>query len=303
MAGPALARPSGSAATAVRSQGGGAVGGDGSVAVDVVTGAARGIGRRLAGRLAERGERVVAVDVDGERLESAFADGEGILTRRADVRVADDWRALLAEVEERFGRVDRLFNVAGVVRPGFLDELGVDDIEAMIDVNVKGVVLGTRLAVERMAERGSGHVVNVASLAGVAPIPGLAVYSATKFAVRGFTLAAAAELAPRGIALTVVCPDLVDTRMLDQQLPHAASALSFSGPRPLTVDEVAAALERAIDRRPREILLPAGRGRLARLAAFAPRLHRLLTPWLTRRGERERRRRLAARESGGRTRS
>lgn len=135
-----------------------------------------------------------------------------------------------------------------------------------------------------MAGRG-GHVVNVASLAALAPIPGLALYSASKHAVRAFSIAAAEELAPAGIAVTVVCPDAVATPMLDIQVDDPSAALTFSGGRVLTAGEVAELLAgRVLDERPIEIALPASRAWLARAASLAPGLAAWLRPWLERRG-------------------
>lgn len=262
-------------------------------AVALVTGAASGIGRRTAELLVERGHRVVATDLRLEALtEVARAAGwdrdplaERVELRALDVRDAASWEAAVAAAIARWERLDLLFNVAGYLRPGHLHEAEPSEVERHLDVNARGVMLGTLAAARVMAARGGGQVVNVASMAALAPIPGLALYSASKFAVRAFSLAAAHELRPRGVFVTVVCPDLVATPMMEAQVGHDAAALSFSGRRPLTVDEVAGALVGpVVARRPRELWLPRSRGLLARLADLFPGLGFALAPLLARKG-------------------
>lgn len=257
----------------------------------LLTGAASGIGRNLAGHLARRGHRLLLADLDEDGLLSTLTELDGEpgdrITRVLDVRDPEGWRAALGAVEERWGPLDVLLNVAGVIAPGFVHETELADIDRQLDVNVRGVVLGTRLAAERMVAAGRGHVVNIASLAGLAPVPGIAVYSATKFAVRGFSLAANLELAPRGVTVTVVCPDLVDTPMLDLQLdfPEQA-ALTFSGPGALSPDDVSRAVLHALETRPREVVLPWSRGWMARIASLFPGVGAALRGPLARKGRR-----------------
>jgi 3-oxoacyl-[acyl-carrier protein] reductase len=125
----------------------------------------------------------------------------------------------------------------------------------------------------------------MASLAAHCPVPGLALYAASKFAVRGFSLAAALELRPRGVFVSIVCPDAVQTPMLDLQLEYPEAALSFSGPRPLTVQEVTRVIvEKVLPNRPLEVLIPRSRGALARAVSVWPGLALRLAPSMLRRG-------------------
>lgn len=257
--------------------------------VVLVTGAASGIGRRAAQMLVERGDRVLALDVNEVALhELARAwPAERAAVRRLDVREAADWEAALEDARGRWGRVDALLNVAGVLVPGRTHETPVEALELQLDVNVKGLMLGTRLASALMVRQGAGHVVNVGSLAALAPLPGIGAYSASKFAVRAYSLAAARELATHGVAVSVVCPDLVDTPMLDAQLEREEAALAFSGPRALTADEVARCLvERVLSTREREVWLPRYRGWLARLSEVIPALADRIQGVLARQGRR-----------------
>ncbi len=259
--------------------------------VALVTGAAGGIGGATARRLVEGGARVVLADLDRDALAAqvrahGWSEGQA-LPVALDVRRVEDWRAALDAAAERWGEVDLLYNVAGILRPGPVHAAPVEEVALHLDVNAKGVLLGTRLATERMVARGRGHVVNVASMAALAPIPGLALYSASKFAVRAYSLIAAQELRPLGVHVTVVCPDAVQTPMLDLQLDHPEAALTFSGGKVLTADDVAEALvgPRVVRARPpMEVWLPRRRGLLARFGDLLPAAGFRIGEVLTRRG-------------------
>ncbi|MEX1311641.1 MAG: SDR family oxidoreductase [Candidatus Sulfomarinibacteraceae bacterium] len=252
--------------------------------VGIITGAASGIGRHFAGEMARRGYRLVLADIAFARLREAFSESDDLRLFELDIRDREAWGRLFAEVEGRFGRLDYLFNIAGVHQPAYTADATLDEVDLHLDVNAKGTMYGTVLAVRHMTRQGFGQVVNVASLTGVAPITGLDLYSASKFAIRGFSLAAAHGLQGTGVTVTVVCPDLVATPMMEHQLDFDASALAFSGSRPLTVEETTRALLRAMEKRPMEIGLPASRRILAKVGNLAPGLATILTRKLTAKG-------------------
>ncbi len=259
-----------------------------SAPVTLITGCASGIGRALVACLTREGHQVLASDVDLEGLLRAAEEdrwpGDRVHTTTLDVRDAAAWERACALAAERFLRLDVLCNVAGYLRPGYCHEQSADEIERHIDINVKGTLHGTLAASRRMVAQGSGHIINISSLAGIAPIPGLSLYSASKFAVRGFSLAIAAELKPHKVHVTVICPDAVKTPMLDKQLAFDEAALTFSG-KQLSTADVTAAVVSALDKRPLELLLPPSRGRLAQLASLTPRVQPLLAPLLKWRGK------------------
>jgi 3-oxoacyl-[acyl-carrier protein] reductase len=256
----------------------------------VLTGCASGIGRHLTGALAREGHRVLATDRDEAGLTAVAAsdgwDALGVVRRKLDVRSEDEWEAALGAAEQELGGLDVLFNIAGFLRAGYVTDFTARDIELHLDVNVRGMMLGTRAAARRMIVAGAGHIVTVGSLASLAPVPGLALYSASKFAVRGFTLAAATELRPRGVAVTLLMPDAVDTPMLEQQIDRDEAALTFSGAKPLSVADIAAVIiTRILPDRPLEVTIPQGRGLLARLANTAPEVAKALAPVLLKKGK------------------
>jgi 3-oxoacyl-[acyl-carrier protein] reductase len=257
----------------------------------VLSGCASGIGRHLAGALLQRGARVLATDVNLEALEAhareqGWPEGRALL-RRLDVRDPASWDESIQAAAAAFGGIDVLMNIAGVIRPGWIHEAGAADVHLQLDINLKGVVFGTQAAARHMAPRGRGHIVNIASMAALAPVPGLSLYSASKYGVRAFSLAAAQELRSRGVRVTVLCPDAVQTPMLDQQKTAEQAALTFSGSRFLTVEDLERViLGRVLRRRPLEVWVPRRRGWLARFADFFPAMSFWLGPLLQRKGRR-----------------
>jgi 3-oxoacyl-[acyl-carrier protein] reductase len=254
-----------------------------------LTGCASGIGRHLADVLLAAGHHVFATDIDDVALrahaEAQAWPGDRAHTRRLDVTQSSEWERVFADAVRVLGRVDVLLNVAGYLLPGYVGDFDADAVHRHLDVNTKGVIFGTHTAARHMLARGRGHVINIASLAALAPVPGIALYSASKYAVRGFSLAAAQELGPRGVAVTVVCPDAVQTPMLDLQVGYREAAITFSGSRFLTVEDVADAIvHRVLPHRPLELDLPRSRALLARLADLFPRTALWLRPALDRRG-------------------
>ncbi len=254
-----------------------------------VTGCASGIGRHLVGALARRGHRVLATDVNEEGLAAAAKAGAWpeaqVRLQGLDVRSPDAWQAALAEALSAFGQLDVLLNVAGYLKPGWSWEVEPRDVDLHLDVNVKGVVHGMRVVGAHFKQRAAGHVINVGSLASLAPVPGLPLYSASKFAVRGYTLAAAQELAPHGVKVSLVMPDAVQTPMLELQVDYEQAAMTFSGPRPLTVEDIERVLfDHVLPHAPLEVPIPFTRGAIARLATFLPAAAVRLGPLFTKKG-------------------
>ena len=253
--------------------------------VMLLTGCASGIGKHLMGRYLAAGYRVVATDIQSDAIANEAPDK--LLVPPLDVRDADAWEAVIAETLRAWGRLDVLINVAGYLRPGFLTDTDREDISRHMRVNVEGLMLGTRAAARHMRKQGHGHIINFGSLASLTPVPGLSLYSASKHAVRGFTLAVGQELRREGIAVSLLLPDAVETPMLDAQVGHDAAALTFSGAKALTVEDVGEAVDRILRDRPIEISIPTSRGLIAKAAGLSPRLAQALEPVFRRMGRRK----------------
>lgn len=228
----------------------------------VVTGGASGIGRAVARELSRRGVAVTVADLNAsEEMESV----------KLDVTDAEAVAALLAEVKERHGRLDFVFNNAGIAIGGTTDELTLDHWNRAIDVNLRGVVHGVHAAYPIMLKQGFGHIVNTASLAGLVPAPMMLPYTATKHAVVGLSLALRAEAAMHGVRVSVICPGFTDTPLLDHANPglpateagtQARSAAVKVQGTLYSVDALAADIMRGVARNRALIVAPAS-GRMA----------------------------------------
>ncbi len=181
--------------------------------VVLVTGGASGIGAALVAQLARAGARVYAADLSLDRL-AAVAALPGVTPVVLDVTDAAAFRAVVDDLVAREGRIDVLFNNAGVGLAGEVADVGLDDWKRMIDVNVYGVVHGIAAAYPRMIAQGHGQIVNTASGAGLGPRPGQAPYAAAKHAVIGLSTSLRAEAAGHGVRVTAACPGYVATQVM-----------------------------------------------------------------------------------------
>jgi NAD(P)-dependent dehydrogenase (short-subunit alcohol dehydrogenase family) len=185
----------------------------------VVTGAAGGVGSALSRALGAAGATVVCADLDLEAAEQAAAGVVGPGRARAvrlDVTDADAVQAVVDDVVEDQGRLDLMFNNAGITLLGETQDLTLAHWNAIIDVNLRGVVHGVVAAYPQMIRQGSGHIVNTASMGGLMAAGLLTSYVTTKHAVVGLSLALRSEAAAHGVGVTVVCPAAVETPMLDK---------------------------------------------------------------------------------------
>lgn len=184
----------------------------------IVTGGASGIGRALAHELAAGGVHVVVADRQRAAAEQVAADigarGGSALAAELDVRSADDFRALVEQTVARTGRLDYLFNNAGIAVGGLAAEFAPADWDDVIDVNLRGVAYGVCAAYPVMIRQGFGHIVNTASMAGLTAPPLQISYTATKHAVVGLSKALRVEARRHGVRVSVVCPGAIRTPIL-----------------------------------------------------------------------------------------
>jgi len=183
--------------------------------VAVITGGASGIGRELGRQLGDAGARVVLSDIDEPELRDAVASIAGAVGRPADVADPDAVQQLVDGAVDQYGRLDYMFNNAGIGIAGEILDLELDDWRRIIDVNLFGVVHGVHAAYPVMASQGFGHIVNIASVAGLAATPNMAPYGTTKHAVVGLTRSLRAEAAAYGVKASCVCPGFLATRIYE----------------------------------------------------------------------------------------
>lgn len=264
--------------------------------VAAITGAASGIGRETAECFYHFGFALGLVDIDQERLQATerefAARGATVVGVIGDVSDIETCRQLVDLIYDRLGRIDIMVNSAGVVRPGSIDTLTDADVERELRVNLLGVINVCRAVLPAMRRQGSGHIVNIASLAALTPVPGEAVYCASKYGVRGFSLALALELRRSPLRVSIIYPDSTETPMLAYEATHGGAPLSFSG-KILQPRDIADAVVRAVQTGKREISVPASRGWLAMLGELLPALRDALIGRFERAGARELARRRA----------
>jgi NAD(P)-dependent dehydrogenase (short-subunit alcohol dehydrogenase family) len=233
--------------------------------VAAITGGARGIGRATAAALVARGVRVAIGDIDaGLAEQSAAALGGGTVGLPLDVTNRESFSAFLDEVETRLGPLEILVNNAGIMPVGSFVEESDAIAKRMVDINLHGVIFGSKLALARFQARGHGHLVNVASIAGKGATPHLATYVATKHAVVGLTEALRLEFGPSGIDFSLVMPVGTNTELYSglQQMR------GIKTPEP---EDVAEAIVEALQTGRFDVYVPKRMNALIRLTNLFPR--------------------------------
>jgi short-subunit dehydrogenase len=211
----------------------------------VVTGASTGIGRAVALLLARDGAQVVAAARDEARLRALAEEQPGIQAVRADITLEAD-RATLIDAA---GDVDVLVNNAGIGWKGLVEEMPLDDVRALLELNVVALIDLTQKVLPRMLERRHGHIVNVGSVAGFVGVPGETVYCTTKFAVQGFTDGLRRELRGRGVDVTLIAPGPIKTEFMARAVTGAPASEPGALDYGLSAESVARAVRRALTRR------------------------------------------------------
>ncbi|MEV5299971.1 MULTISPECIES: glucose 1-dehydrogenase [Amycolatopsis] len=199
---------------------------DGKTAL--ITGAARGQGAAAARRFTQEGAKVMVADVaddDGK----ALADEIGAVYQHLDVSREDDWAAAVQRAEDEFGGLTVLVNNAGILHFSELAHTSLADYERVIGINQIGAFLGMRSVVEPMTRAGGGSIINVSSVEGLAGMPFLVAYTASKFAIRGMTKVAALELGRKGIRVNSVHPGMIDTKMVADAAGGAEIDMAWVG--------------------------------------------------------------------------
>jgi len=253
----------------------------------IITGAASGIGKHWANTLLkQRGAyQLVLADINEEGLNAAFTPDESLRLHGLDIRLADQWQRLVDDTLQRFEKIDYLFNIAGGGHQAFFLQQPMQNFEWVIDINLKGPLIGMKVVGDVMVSQRSGHIINVGSLAGLSPTPGNALYSAAKGGLRNASIAAAIEWRNQGVSVTVISPDLVDTPLMQKHLENGGEevALTYTGVT-LTVDDLEKAFWKAMRTKPLEINLPRWRGWLVKLNHMNPSLMSLLYEPMKKRG-------------------
>jgi NAD(P)-dependent dehydrogenase (short-subunit alcohol dehydrogenase family) len=233
--------------------------------VVAITGGARGIGRATAAALIAQGARVAIGDIDASLAERTAQElGSATIGLPLDVTDSASFSEFLDQVESRLGPLDVLINNAGIMPVGpFVDETDATAVR-MIDINLHGVIFGSKLALARFLPRGRGHLVNIASSAGKAGVPGGATYCATKYGVVGLSEAIRGELRGTDVEISVVMPVGVNTELYSGLPP----VRGIKTPEP---EDVADAIVEALQMNRFEVYVPKSMNFLFRTQSLLPR--------------------------------
>lgn len=244
--------------------------------VAIVTGGASGIGRALCQELARRGTLTVVADINfagAQTVASSIQAGGGqAVPALLDVTSAADVERLVADTVRDHGRLDYMFNNAGIGVGGEVRDLSLDHWRKAIDINLWGVIYGTTAAYAAMLRQGSGHIVNTASAAGLVGEPGLAPYSVAKSAVVALSAALRAEARDLGVRVSVVCPGFVDTAIYENAIGIQIDKDEFLKKLPVrlvSAPDAARKILRGVERNQAIIVFPF----YARLAWWLVRIH------------------------------
>jgi NADP-dependent 3-hydroxy acid dehydrogenase YdfG len=182
----------------------------------VVTGAGSGIGRATALAFAQQGARVAVCDVDQPRLDTLAAElgPRALLVRKVDVADRAQMAAFAEAVHAQVPAADVIVNNAGVAVGGTFLDTTLDDWDWLLGINLRGVVHGCHFFVPRMVDRRAGQVINISSIFGIYPAPGVTAYVASKFAVLGFSQSLRTELDPHKVGVTAICPGMINTAIV-----------------------------------------------------------------------------------------
>lgn len=222
----------------------------------MVTGAARGIGFATTQALLNRGARVVLVDQDFAALTEAASSlpEDRVLAVTANISRGDDVERIVTETMAHFGDLSVWINNAGLARHRWITDYTEGEIDLMLDVNLKGTILGSQAALRAMIPHRRGHIINVISTASLRGIPSETVYCAAKWGARGFTQGLAEEAAPHRIRVTALLPGGVDTAFWDEASERTAPKQLFLRPEHVA-DGILRCLEMEDFCVPRELVL------------------------------------------------
>lgn len=250
--------------------------------VAIVTGGASGIGRSVGRELVRRGATVVLADLNKELLDETAGSlsdaGSRVEAAALDVTDVDAVKELVDRTVSQHGRLDYMFNNAGIAVVGYTKDFSYDDWRSVLDVNLYGVVNGVFAAYPVMVKQGFGHIVNTASLAGLVPAAGEISYTASKYGVVGLSHALRLEAAEHGVKVSVVCPGFIETPIFynAKLLGLDRTKMIESIPKPTSPDECASVILRGVERNKATITVT----RLAKILWILQRISPAFIFWI-----------------------
>lgn len=253
--------------------------------VVIVTGGSGGIGSAIVNKLSFCGAKAISVYC---RNLPADQTDENVFWIQADLARSEDWDKLLSFTLKKFEKIDVLINCAGLMEPGDFLSLQENQFRKLININFISTLIGIQKTLTIMKRQEFGHIINIGSLGGIVPMPYSAVYSATKFALRGFSFSLAEELKGTGIKMSLITPGSVITKMLDHEAHGNNSAMSFVS-KPISPVKVADAVLKVIHKPRVELIIPRSQSFGSKLLIFSPNIFSSLYKILHRIGISEKR--------------
>ncbi|MFA5399032.1 MAG: SDR family oxidoreductase [Dehalococcoidia bacterium] len=251
----------------------------------IITGASGGIGTALTKEMDRRGANLVLADINLNGLKSLASDLKSDpLIVQCDITDRADVKKLVEAAVSRFSKIDILINNAGIIRPALFENCDYEDIDAQMKVNFMGAVNCSKGVLAVMIPAEQGHIVTISSLAGLVPETYSSIYTASKFALRGFFLTLAIELSKHNIKVSTIFPDSVDTPMLKYEASHGGSPLTFLG-EAQKPQKIVQAVIKAIEKGSPEICAPAATGIFSKIIMCWPWIVTKLWPVLERIGK------------------
>jgi short-subunit dehydrogenase len=245
----------------------------------LITGSAAGIGRGLCEAFAASGAVVYAADINAAGLEALASQpltSGSITPVKLDVGQFDDFRNAIARVVKEHGQLDILINNAGIVVAGDFNDTSMDEIEKIVNINLWGVIYGTKLAYRQMIEQGHGHILNVSSSGGLMPVPNQAMYSAIKHAVIGLTHSLREEAELKGVQVSAVVPGMVQSDLWDSAVNvkdyDLRKNMESTGLKAISARDAAEAILQGIEANQRSIVFPLLNRIIVRLYQMMPGL-------------------------------
>ena len=248
--------------------------------VIVVTGGSGGIGNAIVNKLSDCGANVISVYC--RNLPTDQTD-ENVFWIQADLTRADDWDRSLSFTLKKFEKIDVLINCAGILEPGDFSSVEESQLKKIIDINFTSMLIGIQKMLTIMKKQGFGHIINIGSLGGIVPMPYSSVYSATKFALRGFSFSLAEELKGTGVILSLITPGSVVTKMLDYEAQNDNSAMSFVS-KPISPGKVADVVLKVIYKPRVELIIPRSQSIPSKLLVLSPKFFSIVYKLLHRLG-------------------
>ncbi len=251
----------------------------------LITGAAGDIGFCVATKLSQLGYNLILTDIDVDKLDSLYKDFTDIEKHKVDLSNRSELALFQNKISNEYGHINLAFINAGMIIVGDVLELSEEEIDLQLELNLRSAIHLIKTCATNMVKYSSGHIITTVSMGGIVGLKGSAIYSTTKFGLRGYLMSLRDELIDKGVRVTGIYPSGVDTQMLRYEARSGGSNLNFVS-QPISVDSVANAVLKSLKSNHLEVYLPYSESISARFLSLFPWLLKYLYPSLEKLGQR-----------------